>query len=198
MYIKIYHQYKENHNEIHKFKGHQIEYDGNSSNALNGIINYLTKESDGNLNDKGIVIATSSSIQGSSFLPKFAMDFDINSNYFHTNDEEHSWLQYDFQKRKVFPTHYSIRSRSTSSGYRPKSWIIEGSNDSKNWKTLDSRQEITGLQERNAILTFDIKSQPNQNESYQYLRIQQTGPNTSGYHHLIFSALEFFGTLIEE
>lgn len=184
-------------NHQYKLQGHQIEFDGNSSNALNGIINYLTKEAGGNLNDKGIVIATSSSINGSSYLPKFAMDFDINSNYFHTNNEEHSWLQYDFQKRKVRPTHYSIRSRPCDS-HAPKNWIIEGSNDAKNWKTLDSKQEITDLHNRNKVLTFDIESQSNNNESYQYLRIQQIGTNTSGYHYLIFSALEFFGTIFEK
>lgn len=184
------HRYKQNNNNI------KIEYDGNSSNALNGIINHLTKEAGGNLNDKGIVIATSSSICGDSHLPKFAMDFDINSNYFHTNNEEHSWLQYDFKERKICPTHYSIRSRRSES-HAPKNWIIEGSNDAKNWKTLDSRQGINGLHNGNTVLTFDIKSQPNNNESFQYLRIQQTSTNTSGYHYFLFSALEFFGTLIE-
>ena len=51
----------------HRYKQNiKIENDGNSSNALNGIINHLTKESGGNLNDKGIVIATSSSIYSDS------------------------------------------------------------------------------------------------------------------------------------
>ena len=111
--------------------------------------------------------------------------------------QERSWFQYDFKERKVCPTHYSIRSRSCG-GHAPKNWIIEGSNDAKNWKTLDSRQEINGLHSGNTVITFDIKSQPNNNESFQYLRIQLTGTNTSGYHHLTFSALEFFGTLIKE
>lgn len=104
------HRYKQNNNN----NNIKIEYDGNSSNALNGIIDHLTKEAGRNLNDKGIVIATFSSTN-SSYLPKFAMDFDINSNYFHTNHEEHSRIQYDIKERKVCPAHCSIRLRPSGS-----------------------------------------------------------------------------------
>lgn len=72
------------------------------------------------------------------------------------------------------------------------------SNHAKNWKALDFRQEINGFHSENTVLTFDIKSQPNGNESFQYLWIQQTSTNASGSHHFLFSALEIFGTLIED
>lgn len=180
-------------------KCRQIEYDGNKEHAFSGIIHELTKEAGGNVDDKGFVKVTASSING-SYHPKNAVDLDNSDNFFHSYNVENTWLQYDFLKRKVIPTHYSIRSWGLNGkgGHHPKNWVIEGSNDSVNWKNLDSQQNVEFLNDSKAFHTFDIKNVLESKEGFRYLRMRCTGPDCIGDNFMILSAVEYFGNLIEE
>ena len=73
--------------------------------------------------------------------------------------------------------------------------MIEGSNNNTKWIVLDTRQDETSLSGANASRTFDIEYQ---NGNFRYLRIRQTGHNSSGCDFLTFSALEFIGTLSDD
>lgn len=181
--------------------GESFEYDGNESNRFNGIIRHLTKESGGNVSENGTVKVTASSTQGNNQeqRPKFAVDFDDFGHYFHSNNEKNSWLQFDFGERKIRPTKYSIRSRHDHGklNCNLKNWVIEGSNTGKNgdWKTLDTRNDVSVLDDKNASYTFNIKTTLDKNEFFRYLRIRITGPDTGNYYHLVLSALEYFGSI---
>ena len=176
------------------------KYDGNSSHILCGIIYHLTKESGGNVCDNGTFKVTSSSEYGDLYKPKYAVEFDnfkkLDNHYFFNSqhNDKNSWLKYDFVKRKVSPTGYSIRTRGCYDTHHPRNWVIEGSNNDSDWTILDTIQNETSLTGLGVTCYFDIKKR---NGSYRFLRITQTGTNSSGTHGLLLSALEFFGGLTE-
>lgn len=176
-----------------------LPYNENNSNGFDGIIHYYTNKCGGNVHDLRIIDITSTPLNSYSQLPKYAADLDNVKSYFCSANIRDSWLCYDFRDRKVKPTYYSIRStRDYAKGYHHlKNWCIEGSNDNKDWKILDARNDETSLDDRSASNTFKIQSSLGENEYYRYLRIRETGANTYGQYNLIFSALEYFGNVKE-
>lgn len=167
---------------------------------FNGIIHKLTKECGGNVHEKGIVNVTSSSHSIHYFdrIAPYVVDFEDNIHYFCSENIAGSWLQYDFIDKKVRPTHYSIRSTNEfgKGQFNLKSWVIEGSNNENDWIELDYRKNVTDLDDYNAVQTFEIQKPSKPNESFRYLRIRSTGINSYGYNHILFSALEYFGSII--
>lgn len=172
-----------------------IKYDGNISNSLNGIIDYLTKESGGNVSDNGTVKATTITDR-KSLEARNAVDLHNDNNGFISTDVSNMWLKYDFVDRKVCPTSYTIKSRHDYDDNHPRSWVIEGSNtDSESdWTILDVRNNYNGIGGMNVCYAFEMKEQT---EFYRYLRIRQTGKNSSNSDYLCLSGLEYFGRLLE-
>ena len=191
-------------NETHKNryikKNHKIEYDGNESHSFEGIINYLTTKSGGNVSDNGTVKVTSSSTNG-NLSARYSVDFHENTQYFQSNNQQNDWLKYDFINRKVHPTHYSIKTRNSGGGHHPKNWVIEGSNTGSDieseWTVLDSRQNDSYLNDEKVTHTYSIQNNQNPNDYFRYLRIRQTGVGTTNCYYLTLSCLEYFGNLIE-
>ena len=182
----------------------EIKFNGEESGAFKGIIRHLANECGGNVSDKNEVIVTSSSSNNCfpDRLPKNAVDFDDVQSIAQTNNEENAWIKYDFKDRKVHPTHYSMRSHEAGKGgNHPQHWVIEGSNTDRDddWKMLDSRRNVTVLDESYRVHTFEIQEKLDSNEFFRYLRIRQTGKNTyttGSWYYLTLSALEYFGTII--
>lgn len=183
-------------NKVHKF-----DFDGNQSYAFEGIINYLTKKSGGNVSDNGTVKVTSSSTNESQ-LARNSVDFQENSNYFQSNRQKNDWLMFDFINSKVHPTHYSIRTRNDFNCHHPKNWVIEGSNTGSDieseWTVLDSRQNDGYLNNMKVTHTYSIQNDKKEKEYFRYIRIRQTGVGTSNDYYLTLSCLEYFGNLIEK
>lgn len=67
----------------------------------------------------------------------------------------------------------------------------------KKWKTIDEHYNEESVCDVNASNTFKIESKNSTNDFYRYIPILQTGVNNSNGNHLIFSAMEFFGTFLE-
>lgn len=174
----------------------EIEFDKNPEHRLHGIINYLTEKCGGNVMEKGVVELSASSINTS--LDRVV---DLKStNVFQTKNRPNQWIKYDFGKRRIRPSSYSIRSKSSSSwahGGNLQNWVIEGSNDDIEWKVLDRRSDVTALQINNQMETFYIDTLLQPDESFRYIRITQTGKSTGDLDYLSLSALEFFGLLFE-
>jgi hypothetical protein len=97
-------------------------------------------------------------------------------------------VRWDFRKRRVRPTHYTIKSDSL------KSWAIHGSLDGDNWTQIDQQTDDNHLQNRSHQASFPIA----ESDRYRYIRLSQIGPNHSGTDQLIVEAFELFGTLIED
>lgn len=174
------------------------EYDGNESNALNGIIKNLSSKIGGNISDKGCVIATSSSVYGEYWYARNAVDFNL-FNYFCSSNEKNTWIKYDFVDKKVHPTYYSIRSEPNGPGFSHlESWVVEGSNTNRDddWKILDSRNNVTSLNNYMVICTFKIQEKLEEKEYFRYLRIRQTDLSAQGIDIMTMSALEYFGNLM--
>ena len=76
-------------------------------------------------------------------------------------------------------------------------WIIEGSNDKENWKTIDERSNEESVVDVSASNTFKIETNKSTNDFYRFIRIRQTDVNSSHSNSLVFSVMEFFGTILE-
>jgi hypothetical protein len=92
---------------------------------------------------------------------------------------------------RVTLTHYSVRSRRDGNSANLRSWILEGSNDCESWVEIDHHTNDSSLNSQGAIATFPISS----SSDYRYIRLRQTGVNSSGDHRLMVNAIEFYGTL---
>jgi hypothetical protein len=156
---------------------------------LNGIIAFLTKEHGGNVEDRGIVSISSSSVSG-RLSPKNAADLG-QQNYFHSLGQPNQWLSYDFKTRRVKITHYSIAAHANN--YYLRSWVIEGSMDGQanSWVTLDSRTNNTEADSDHPIVTFEVTGA----ESYRFIRLRQTGKCAGGDDYLVLYGFEMFGFL---
>lgn len=195
--IQLMNRYFRQNDHKERLKEMTIEYDVKSNDGFKGVIFHLGNGNGINsVKDGKIDIKASSASSGSL---NNVVDFDNKSASFNTRSEQDSWILYDFKERKLKPSQYSIMSdhwNLSGSGYhRPQTWIIEGSNDEKEWTTLDSRQNEKSLDSLNVSKTFEIQNK--NNEYYRYIRIHQTGPNTGGSYDLRFSSLEYFGVLLE-
>lgn len=72
-------------------------------------------------------------------------------------------------------------------------WVIEGSNyDSNDWTILDTRNNITSLDDSCASQIFSIQKT---DTFYRYLRIRQRGVNSANLYYLQISVLEYFGAI---
>ena len=128
-----------------KEKKIDIFYDGNSSHRFHGIIHHLTEKCGGNVNEKGVVTVTASS---NNYICNKVVDLDSDS-IFQTDDTPNQWVRYDFNERRVRPTHYTIRTRNDNcDGGNPQNWVIEVSNsgNDNDWKIIESCQNVTSTQ----------------------------------------------------
>ena len=96
-------------------------------------------------------------------------------------------------------SHYSLRSHGyeNKKNNRMKTWCIEGSNNGYDWKILDSRVNEESVANVSSSNTFKINEQSETNDFYRFIRISQTDVNNSNAYYLVFSAIEFFGTILE-
>jgi hypothetical protein len=163
---------------------------------LRGIISHLSERCGGNVHDHGLVTITANRPTNDhpNYARKKAADLTTNS-YFHSANEPNQWICSDFNRMKVNPTHYSIRSYYGGgvNSHHLKTWTVEGSNDGTVWIRLDDRTNNGELNCANAVATFAIS----QSQSVRLIRLQQTGPDHYGCNSLILCSFEVFGTLLE-
>ena len=128
------------------------------------------------------------------FAPVSSIQFDSDS-FFKSKNEENSWLCIDFKKFRVIPKNYTIQSPNFSeSGGFLKSWVIEASNDEKNWKIIDEQNNCYLMRGGNYIHNFEIMNK--NNEEFRFIRLRQTGPSFNGNSIINLKSIEFFGGLI--
>ncbi|MBG1240984.1 discoidin domain-containing protein [Nostoc sp. NZL] len=135
---------------------------------------------------KGLVITASSIGSGSvSSLVDRA-----NSEFF-TNSDTNAWVNFYLGGKSLKCNYYSIKTRSSSSGYHPRSWKLQGSNDNSNWVDLDSQVNNTTLTANSQWLSIPVA---NSSVAYTNFRIYMTGNNSSGFGHLVLGEVELYGT----
>jgi hypothetical protein len=166
------------------------------SDPLSGIISYLTMKHRGNVSDTKVVKVTASSVNG-GWVAKNVADLTDDTNWYSDN-EDNSWVCYDFKNMQIKPTHYSIRSRydGRTDSYYPRSWFVEVSNDGSTWQMIDERRDNSELKGRDLTQTFAVSA----SDYYQLIRIRHQGPNwysTNTDYHFVISSFEIFGDLRE-
>ena len=154
--------------------------------SFKGIICHLREECGGNVHQKGIIEITASSTCNRQCHQ--VTDYGWNS-YFNTQDEENSWVRFNFKTRRVYLASYSLKSGI----WHLLRWVIEGSNDGSEWKVIDSR-DTKDLDGHYFVKTF--KCNQGNNEFYRYLRLfQPARGNCRDGSELELSEVEFFGVV---
>ena len=171
-----------------RFVCRERKFEYNSASPFNGIVAYLRSECGGNPHEKGIMSITASS--NSYNTCHQVVDYGWN-NYWHTGNVSNSWIQFDFQDRWVSLESYSLKS--DGSVYHLQTWIIQGSNDASSWTDLDSRN-TSELNGKYITKHFTCSHEAN-GKQFRYIRLTQTGTDSSRCHHLMLSEVELFGTL---
>jgi hypothetical protein len=160
---------------------------------LDGIIAFVSKKCGGNVHEKGVVevIGKAHNAIPNNAAKKVA-DLQANTN-FYSVDEPNQFICYDFRKLRVRPTHYTIRS--ACDGYvnysNLKSWVIEVSDDGRNWTEIDRRMNNSDLNDRNVIQTYQVQK----SVECRFFRLRQIEKNHRGYDHIVIASFEVFGTL---
>jgi hypothetical protein len=174
-----------------------------SDHPMEGIISYLTKQCGGNVSELNIVDIKSESIAENDSHETFEMidsqrkyvaDLE-SSKFFVSKNSPNQWICYEFKRHTVICSEYSIHTHPMNGIHglhHPRSWIVEGSSDGKNWILLDEERDNNELRECDVWKSFGMKNQANVNE----IRLRQIGPNHGGDDCLALSGFEVFGTMV--
>mgnify|MGYP001456268586 CR=1 FL=1 len=141
----------------------------------------------------GDVQVTSSSLRSGN-IEHFVAHSSPNSGTY-TDDTRNSWFMVDLKEpHRLEVTHYCLRHGYSNGSFRLRNWRLEGSNDGNNWTTLRNHNNDQSLPDSGyseagwAVDGCDPGG-------YRFLRIFQHGYDSSGYHHLMCSGIEFYGVL---
>ena len=182
-------------------KNGTTKFEHNPSSEFDGIINYLTKKTGGNIHKNGTIKITASSVNRHSFNnpdPENCVDLSNDSSGYKSSNDVLSWILFDFKERKIELESYSILSNSSNDFGQLRSWVIEVSNDESNWTKIDDHSNDSTLKKEKFIATFKVQKE---NEGfYRYIRLRQTGNSwhMNGSGKLInIPKIEFYGKLKE-
>lgn len=163
---------------------------------FNGIMNYLTSKTNSNIHDNGTISITTTD-QIITAHPENLVNYN-SENVYSSNDSKFATVCFNFKEKYIQPTSYSIRSCSSNSSPHLKNWIIEVSNDGKNWDEIDRHENDSNLNEDVKDYTFNIQKQTH--DFYHFIRIRQIGNSwyKDGCHNkIILRRFEVFGKLKE-
>jgi hypothetical protein len=192
-------------NALHSVSGSRLtELAFDPSAPFSGIIAYLTHQCDGNVDSCGEVAISASSVANELDIvqPRNLANLADGHKWFCSDDLPNSWICYDFGRRHVVVTNYSLRSWSggTRGAGNLRSWVLEGSDGGGEWRELDRREGNTQLNGNDAIASFRVARE----EQMRMIRLRQTDQNhwdgkgtSGGYHRIVLQAFELFGTLVE-
>jgi hypothetical protein len=171
---------------------HVKDFAFDSSQPFAGIIWQLSKECGGNVHTNGIVSITASSTESRACHQ--VADYDWTQHWY-SNSIANSWIQFDFKNRRISPTHYTIKS-DNHGGYHLLKWSLDCSHDGTSWVNLD-RRETNDLNGNRVVKSYDCRSLESPSPFFRFIRLTQTGTNSSGYDHLMVTNVEFFGKVGE-
>ncbi|KAK8875481.1 hypothetical protein M9Y10_005647 [Tritrichomonas musculus] len=160
--------------------------------VFNGILSYLTRQTNRNIQDAGLITASSSSIIGDrqQFHPKMVLNMS-KSSYFMSKDVKDSWIMFDFKNMEIQISHYVIRTYGDTFNSHLKSWILEVSSDGHEWTVVDRRVTDYSLKEDWGTSAFKCSIK----KRSRYVRLTQTGPNHRDTNCLLLCSIDFYGKL---
>jgi hypothetical protein len=162
----------------------------NPGSPWSGLISYLEEMCCGNVHEKGVIEITCSSSYCNHCWD--VVNYKWN-DYWCTKDVGNSWIQIDFNKWFVSLTHYSLKSDGEGAHHLVQ-WELRGSLDGNTWVVLDQRH-TKDLDGEYITKTFCCNGEGSFTTSYRYIRLHQTGKNSSGRDYLMLGNIEFFGLI---
>ncbi|KAK8871588.1 hypothetical protein M9Y10_007322 [Tritrichomonas musculus] len=184
----------------YKEKLNEKEFKFQSNRYFEGIMNYLTNKTGGNIHDNKTIEITTNSTENNtpSCHPKHLVDYQ-QRNYYKSGNVEGIFVCFDFKDKLVQLTDYALETFDNSpNGVHIKSFVIEVSNDGKSWNEIDRQTDCSQLNNSNVKAVFSIKQ--NRNDFYRFVRLRQTGNSwwgiTGNYYFYLYN-LEFFGKISE-
>jgi hypothetical protein len=115
-------------------------------------------------------------------------------DYFYANNSPNSWIQFEFKDQVVSLTDDGLTSAEYKR-FRLFEWPLAGSMDSNEWIILD-HQKTQILNGKYITKIFQCNDSSFSSQFYRYIRLSQTGKNSSGFDHLLLSNIEFFGQMM--
>jgi hypothetical protein len=101
---------------------------------------------------------------------------------------------YDFNERRIVPTHYTIRTHGYDpGGQHPKSWLVEAPADGKKWRAVAREKNSTQLNNSRFAGGFTIAAP----RECRFIRLVNIGRNHHRDDCLSISVWEIFGSLID-
>lgn len=165
----------------------------NESSFGDGILNFFRKVTNDKIGEK-VEIKASSFESGRH--PSNVVIFEETEEDFATNDDAlNHWISFEFKENSVAPTAYKIMSFDSDKNMAHlKSWVIEGSNDNKNWEIIDSQNDCDYL--NGSCLTHLFNISDNNSKEFRIIRLRQTGKNWFNNYYLTLNSFELYGKLI--
>lgn len=152
---------------------------------MNGIINYLTKKTGGNIHDNGTIEVTSNSFKEH---PKNLLQ--QQGKFVAKPGEKNAWICFDFKNMEVEISDYSVQS---SSSCCIKNWVFEISKDGQDWKIVDTHVDCNDLKPKNIVKTYKV-----QEKSFvRYCRLRHNGQfiDYIPINVMIINRIELYGRL---
>lgn len=175
-----------------------VEFNYQEGKEFEGIMHYLSEQTENNIHDDGIIEITSNSILSNIYHPKNLVDYK-SKTYYHSKDDGNAFVCFDFKDKLVQLSSYSIKSMNNNVHYSHlKNWTIEVSNDAETWKVIDRHINDPILDAPGKVINFNIRKK--NIDFYRFVRIHQTGNSwdpRSNHNFIGFYFMEFFGKLIE-
>ena len=153
------------------------------------IFQYFRDSCGGNPDEKGTIAVTGSSSEHNEVRQILDNDW---TDWWGSKPEENSCVQFDFKSRRIRLIAYTIKSDGNN-GQHLVSWVIEVSEDGETWEPVDERPDTKDLDGTGKVETFEC-NKPSE-KFVQFVRLRQTGPNSSATHHLLLTKIEFFGQI---
>ena len=169
-----------------------IQINLNYIECNDGILKYLQKSSNDNVFVSKTIDVEVSGISNGEVKNIFDRSKDTVLKIKGTNN---SFIVLDFKDKKVNLNKYYFAVPSRSTNYslnRPKTWLIEGSNNKEKWELIDERENDSSLTDYSASKIFSINQ--NKNEFYRFIRIKENLKDSND-HRLLLSEIELYGNI---
>ena len=132
--------------KVKRYKNLIVKKRPSNNKEFDGIFNYLTQETGGNIHNNGTIKITSNSIHGDNHHPKNLVDYQSNNYYDSNCNVQDPTICFDLKDKRVQLTSYSIKSQNLKAGsYHLKNWVIEVSNDKNSWEIVDEHSNDSTL-----------------------------------------------------
>lgn len=169
-----------------------IEIHFDSNHLFDGVFSYFQKNHD--QLDKNIIKVSSSTILGQNHKPENSINYS-NSDYFATQNLPNQYFLIDLLDKELIFRGYSLESCEWNEGNEHlKNWVVEISENGKNWIEVDRHENDDALNKKNATRHFNVQTAM----KCKFIRIRQIDENWAGNNYLSFKSIEIFGGLIYE